>query len=247
MLSSLEVVGTSPVFKCLEISQCTSLYSVVVRESNVVCIKYAGPRIQHARFKLVGVPRLTQLWIQAEQEQAMLHYIMNIRNIIDMFDSVLPQLHTLKIYSKYKITRDDALQKMMPNLKELVVASHREKTEAEKKAMEALGMNYLFNGSDYEVLKINSKSEVQWAYSHIKEVEFVVYRGVCNHLQMITQLVLHGVALEKTIVDPRSFEHRDNMPWDRISRNQMKDEIIARERAKNQLKHVTSRININIL
>ncbi|KAL1533914.1 F-box/FBD/LRR-repeat protein-like protein isoform X1 [Salvia divinorum] len=112
---------TSPVFKCLEISQCASLSSVVVRESNVVCIKYAGLGSPHRRFKLVGVPRLTELWIQADHGQALLHYIINIRGIIDMFDSVLPQLHTLKIYSKYKITCDDTLEKMMPNLKELVV------------------------------------------------------------------------------------------------------------------------------
>ncbi|KAL1533919.1 F-box/LRR-repeat protein [Salvia divinorum] len=272
-LSSLEVVGTSPVFKCLEISQCASLYSVVIRESNVVCIKYGGPGIPQSRFKLVGVPRLTQLWIQGEP-QMMLHYIINIRGIIDMFDSVLPQLHMLKIYTMSAITYYDTLKKMMPNLKELVVvlssnykdncslvpiiswfsvtpclqrfvleASLREKSIVEMMMPEHL----MRNGHDYEVSKINSKSEVQLAYSHIKEVEFVGYRGVRNHLQMVTQLVRHGVALEKIIVDPQSFELRWTMPWDRISRNQMENEIIARKRAKDQLIDVTSRINVNIL
>ncbi|XP_042032227.1 uncharacterized protein LOC121778904 [Salvia splendens] len=39
-LSSLQVVGTSSVFKCLEISQCRNLESIVVQESEVVCIKH---------------------------------------------------------------------------------------------------------------------------------------------------------------------------------------------------------------
>ena len=107
MLSSLKVVvGTLPVFKCLEISQCPSLSSVVVRDSNIVCIKYAGLGRPHCLFELVGVPRLTQLWIKAAHGQEMLYYMMNIRGIIDMFDSVLPQLHTLKIYSSYRINHD---------------------------------------------------------------------------------------------------------------------------------------------
>ena len=115
--------------------------------------------------------------------------------------------------------------------------------------LEASEMNDLLYGDDYDVSEINRKKEVQRAYSHIKEVEFVGYRGVRNHLQMITQLVRNGVALERITVDPRSIEHRGNMPWDRISRNQMEDEIIARNRAKDQLKQlcVIPRINVNIL
>ena len=105
MLSYLEVVGTSPAFKCLEISQCIGLYSVLVRESNVVCIKYAGS-IPQSRFKLEGVPHLTQLWIHGKPHLMIHHYFTNIRGIIDTFDSVLSQLHTLKIYSNYKINRD---------------------------------------------------------------------------------------------------------------------------------------------
>ncbi|KAG6388786.1 hypothetical protein SASPL_150222 [Salvia splendens] len=103
-LSSLKIVWTSPVFKCLEISQCASLNSVVVRESNIVCIKYVGWGISHSHFKLVDVPLFSQLWIQAEAHTR-LSYIINIRDIINMFDDVLPQLHTLKIYTMSKITR----------------------------------------------------------------------------------------------------------------------------------------------
>ena len=95
--------------------------------------------------------------------------------------------------------------------------------------------DYLINGSDYEVSEINNSENVQRAYSHIKEVEFFGYRGVRNHLQMIRRLVRHGVALEKIVVDPRSFELRTNMPWDRISRTQMEDEIIARKLAMKHL------------
>ncbi|KAL1533848.1 hypothetical protein AAHA92_33681 [Salvia divinorum] len=85
-------------------------------------------------------------------------------------------------------------------------ASHQDKIEAEKNVFGAPKMDYLHNGSDYDVSEINSQRKVQWAYSHIKEVEFVGYRSVRNHLQMITRLVRHGVALEKIIVDPRSLE-----------------------------------------
>ena len=104
----------------------------------------------------------------------------------------------------------------------------------------------MINGSDYDVSDINRSKKVKQTY-FIKEVEFFGYHGVRNHLQIISQLVRHGVALERIVVDPRSFELRQNMPWDRISRNQMEDEIIARELAKNQLRYVTKRIKVNIL
>ncbi|XP_047979215.1 putative F-box/FBD/LRR-repeat protein At1g78760 [Salvia hispanica] len=276
-LSSLKVGGTLPVFKCLEISQCPSLSSVVVRDSNIVCIKYAGLGRPHCRFKLICVPHLTQLWIQTAHEQEMLYYIMNIRRIIHMFDSVLPQLHTLKIYSNYKLTCFDTLKKMMPKLKELVVvvqsgysdncslmpiirwfkvapclqrfvleASRQDETNTKDNVLWGLKRDCLINGSDYDVSDINRSKKVKQTY-FIKEVEFFGYHGVRNHLQIISQLVRHGVALERIVVDPRSFELRQNMPWDRISRNQMEDEIIARELAKNQLRYVTKRIKVNIL
>ncbi|XP_047961899.1 F-box/LRR-repeat protein At3g03360-like [Salvia hispanica] len=279
-LSSLEIVRTSPVFKCLEISQCYSLNSVVVRESKVVCIKYAGVGEPRCRFKLVDVPLFSQLWIQAEA-YTRLSYIINITDIINMFDDVLPQLHMLKIYTKSKISLYDNLHKMMPNLKELVVvvgsdygdkyslvpiirwfsvapclqrfvleAPHQEKIKEEKKVSRApkvFSIDCLLNGSDLEVWDINRRNEVQRAYSHIKEVKFVGYRGVYNHIQMISLLAHQGSALEKIIVDTRSFELHENMPWDRISRNQNEDEIIARKRAKSELKHVTSGINVSIL
>ncbi|XP_042032161.1 putative F-box/LRR-repeat protein At3g44080 isoform X2 [Salvia splendens] len=231
MLSSLEVGGTLPVFKCLEISQCPSLSLVVVRDSNIVCIKYAGLGRRHCRFELVGVPRLTQLWIQAAHGQDWNFYIRSIRGIIDMFDSVLPQLHTLKIYYNYKITCNDTLQSMMPNLKELVVVVESEFSD---------------NCSLVPIIKWFSVAPCLQRFV-LEEVEFFGYRGVRNHLQMISWLVRHGVALERIVVDPRSFEIRPNMPWDRISRIQMDDEIIARKLAKKQLRHVNSRINVNIL
>ena len=65
-------------------------------------------------------------------------------------------------------------------------------------------------------------------YSPIKEVVFVGYRGVCSHFQMIEQLVIYSLALEKIIVDPRIFLLCKNIPWDYISRNQMEDKIFAR-------------------
>ncbi|XP_047965429.1 F-box/LRR-repeat protein At3g03360-like [Salvia hispanica] len=80
-LSSLEVIPTSPVFKCLEISRCSALNSVVVRESKVVCIKYNGAGKPHCRFELVDVPLLTELWIQAKARQ---QYISALTDILSM-------------------------------------------------------------------------------------------------------------------------------------------------------------------
>ncbi|KAL1533474.1 hypothetical protein AAHA92_33353 [Salvia divinorum] len=92
-LSSLEVVGTSSVFKCLAISQCKNLKSIVVRESEVVCIKYNGARCR--LFVIVDVPLLTQLWIQADPQSCYFSGRRGaIKGILDMFRSVLAQLHT---------------------------------------------------------------------------------------------------------------------------------------------------------
>lgn len=65
-LSSLQVVGTSSVLKCLEISHCRNLKSIVVQESEVVCIKYEGAPCR--RFVIVDVPLLTHLWIQPDPQ-----------------------------------------------------------------------------------------------------------------------------------------------------------------------------------
>ncbi|XP_042063744.1 uncharacterized protein LOC121807552 isoform X1 [Salvia splendens] len=240
-LSSLVVIRTSLVFKCLEISRCSALNSVVVRESKVVCIKYNGAGKPHCRFELVDVPLLTELWIQANAHQ---QYISALADILSMFDSVLPQLHTLKIYAMSNYTRRNTWSdvKIMPNLKELGVvlgsdyrdnhpllpiihwfsvapclqrfvieASHQEMTQVDKKELIYAPKWY----SQYCLCKGRRD------YSPIKEVVFVGYRGVCNHFEMIERLVTYSLALEKIIVDPRSFLLCKNIRWDYISRNQI--------------------------
>ncbi|KAG6391522.1 hypothetical protein SASPL_149278 [Salvia splendens] len=158
-----------------------SLKSVMVRGSELVCIKYKGVgNLARCRFMLVDVPLLTQLWIQAKPR------LSDLIAMLDMFDPVV-------------------------------------------------------------VAELCDRDKIHNSYSQIKEVEFVGYRGVSNQFQMIKQFIEYGTALDKVIVDPRSFKHKWHMPWDRIYRirNHMEDEIFVRNRARDQFKD--SRINITIL
>ncbi|XP_047959605.1 putative F-box/FBD/LRR-repeat protein At3g23955 isoform X2 [Salvia hispanica] len=253
-----EVVQTSPLFKSLEIIGCKSLKSFVVRESELVCIKYAGP---HCKFVLVDAPLLAQLWIWAAPRTSGLP---SMAHIFKMFDSLLPQLHMLKIFATRKFEQWDRLPKKMPNLKELVVvlesdycdkwplvqfinwfsvtpslqrfvveASHQEMNKA---CFRYCSDHYLLDGSDAWVREINRDFPfLQTTPPRGKEIEFVGYRGVFNHLQLIIQIVKHRAAIDKIIIDPRPFEIRSYMPWDCISLNQMDDEIFARNLAKDQL------------
>ncbi|KAG6390605.1 hypothetical protein SASPL_148343 [Salvia splendens] len=184
----------------------------------------------------------------------------------------LHQLHTLKMYTSFKIDYTFTMKKKMPNLKELVVvigrnycnkwsilpwfevapcvqrfvveASHQEIGE------ECYTCDDLHDGNDIwdkdEIIRLwNRHEKFRKFYSHVKEVEFVGYRGVFNHFELIAKFVKHGVALHRITVDPRPFQLSTNMPWDHISRNHTEDEIVARNRARDQLKY--SRINVNIL
>ncbi|KAL1532109.1 F-box/LRR-repeat protein-like protein [Salvia divinorum] len=253
MVLSLEVVGTSPAFKCLEISECGSLVSVVVRGSELVCIKYKGvgnSRNQRCRFVLVGVPLLTQLWIQAEAR--LLDFL------LDMFDSLNFAL------------------KMIPNLKEFVVVLLGSDCCDKCSLMPWLSVvstpclqRFVFEASHQDMIKTycncstfqlpiftrhgdrggvflsRGRDHIHNSYSQIKEVEFFGYRGVSNQFQMVKEFLKYGTALDKIIVDPRSFEHKGHMPWDRIYRNHFEDEVFARNRARDQFKD--SRINVTIL
>lgn len=87
LLSSLEIVGTFPAFKCLELSMCYNLKSVSVRDSGLVTLKYSGDDV--IEFVMVNVPLLTRLWV-------MLRYN-NLNAVVRMFSSVLPQLEMLKV------------------------------------------------------------------------------------------------------------------------------------------------------
>ena len=64
---------------------------------------------------------------------------------------------------------------------------------------------------NYHVSGISRKINVRRAYSHIKEIKFVGYRGGFNHLKMIERFVKHGDALDNIIVDPRSLLLLRNM------------------------------------
>ncbi|KAL1532082.1 F-box/LRR-repeat protein-like protein [Salvia divinorum] len=271
-VSSLEVVGTSPVFKCLGISDCMRLVSVVVRGSELVCIKYRAVGNVGCRFVLVDVPLLTQLSIQSEP--CLLDFM------LDMFGSVLPQLHTLEIYSTSIVSHGlNFVTKMMPNLKQFVVvrlgsdccgkcslmpwfsvvsspclqrfvfeASHREvsKIRCNCSTFQLPFLTDVGGVGDHDgVFLSRGRDRIHNSYSQLKEVEFIGYRGMSNQFQMIKQFLKYGTALDKIILDPRSFEHRLHMPWDRIYRNHTGDEILARNRARDQFEN--SRINVTIL
>ncbi|XP_047961616.1 uncharacterized protein LOC125206401 [Salvia hispanica] len=267
-LHSVDVVNTSTEFKCLEISQCRSLTSVAVLESEVACIKYGGAGNPHCVFMPVHVPLLTELWIQAAPR---LDSFKDIKKVLDMFGLLLPQLHKLKIYATSRISYGDNIGKIMPNLKELVVvlgcdycekcsilpwlsvapalllqrfvieASHQ---ETSKKCSNLCNCNWP-DGWIGNVWLWERDDRICRAFPHIEEVEFVGYRGVFNHLQVITQFIKYDGALEKIIINPLSFKLSSCMPWDLISRNNVKNEISARNHAKDQLKDST--INVNIL
>ncbi|KAL1532100.1 F-box/LRR-repeat protein-like protein [Salvia divinorum] len=271
-LSFLEAVGTSPAFKCLEISDCMSLESVVVRGSELVCIKYKGVANtinQNCRFVLVDVPLLTQLSIQSEP--CLLDFM------LDMFDSVLPQLGTLKIYSTSIASHGlNFVMKMIPNLKQFVVVLlgsvycdkcslmpwfnvvsspclQRFVVEASRPEMIktccycSTCHSFLTSDGDIDAFWPWVSDSIRDSYSRNKKVEFVGYRGVLNQFQMINQFVNYGTGLDKIIVDPRSFEHSRHMPWDRIYRNHMdmEDEVLARNRVRDQFKD--SKINVTVL
>lgn len=87
VLTSLEIVRPSPLFKCLEIRSCHKLQSVTVRDSDVVTIKFCGVRID---FQLVNVPLLTEIWVGGAVTKYM-------DNAFGMFSSLLPQLEMFKV------------------------------------------------------------------------------------------------------------------------------------------------------
>ncbi|KAL1533456.1 F-box/LRR-repeat protein-like protein isoform X1 [Salvia divinorum] len=197
-LSSLKIVRTSPSFKCLEIIHRRSLKSIVICESGLVCIKYAGER---CKFVLVDAPLLTQLWILGASHPC--YDSASMEGILGMFSSLLPQLHMLKIYAKFEYEHRNTLPlMMMSNLKELV----------------------LVLGSDYCD---------KW--SLVQAINWFSWTPCLQ--RFVVELLRHCAAIDKIIIDPRSFKLHDYMPWEYISLNQMEDHIFARNRAKDQLGH----------
>ncbi|KAL6585449.1 hypothetical protein OROMI_002093 [Orobanche minor] len=280
-LNSLEIIGTFPSFKCLEIYLCPNLNSFVVRDSGVGCIKYYGGRVLD-RFLLSNVPLLTHLWIFAILPN-------RIKGILGMFRSVLPQLHMLKIYVPMSLSIDwrwrdpvdifpdvemrslkllvvslgksyydttdplpmSELIRASPCLQRLVIEATHQHTELENVSRDGVHgriiLRAYFDDEDGGA-RMYYDGEIPRAYFHLKKVEFVGYRGVTNHFNMIMELVRNGVALKNIIVDPRSFELCEHRLWDRVARYNFEDEMVARAHAKDHLKkYVPSRINVEIL
>ncbi|XP_057802325.1 uncharacterized protein LOC131017547 [Salvia miltiorrhiza] len=256
-LLSLEIVATFPSFKCLEISSCHKLKSVVLRDSNVATVKYGGKIIP---FVFVNVPLLTQLWINSLADG-------QLKDFFGMFSPVLPQLEMLKIYSfhiQWQESTEFVSAFKMRNLKQLVVnvklscraiyslfpsvnlinaapSLQRFVVEAEHQDSEK------DESFDVAVARTFTQLIQRANIVQIKEVEFVGYRGVFNHLELIKYFVEKDVALENIIIDPRSFKFQLHRRWDRIYLHKAEDEVFARV-AKEQLKeHVPSRINVKIL
>ncbi|XP_057775127.1 uncharacterized protein LOC130994108 [Salvia miltiorrhiza] len=236
-LLSLEIVATFPSIKCLEISLCHKLKSVVLRDSNVVTIKYSGKIIP---FVLVNVPLLTQLWIKS-----LVPGPGRLKDVVGMFSPVLPQIEMLKIYPSliywnvlfiffnfFHSTLINILSAKYYTPFNFTLVVHQD-SKKDKSFHGACARNYTLRA------RVNF---------HVKEVEFVGYRGVFNHLELIMHFVEKDVALKNIIIDPRSFKYHLHRQWDRIYRHKVEDDVFARAYAKEQLKeHVPSRINVKIL
>ncbi|XP_057801634.1 putative F-box/LRR-repeat protein At3g58880 [Salvia miltiorrhiza] len=257
-LLSLEIVATFPSFKCLEISLCHYLKSVVLRDSNVVTIKYSGKIIP---FVLVNVPLLTKLWIKA-----LLLGPSRLKDVVGMFSPVLPQLEMLKIYPSHiywEESQEFVSAVEMCNLKQLVVniGYYYRDTDSLLSFVNLINAAPCLERFVVEAVHQDSKKDKSLDGAcarnytlrprvnvHVKEVEFVGYRGVFNHLELIMHFVEKDVALKNIIIDPRSFKYHLHRQWDRIYRHEVEDGVFAMAYAKEQLKeHVPSRINVKIL
>ncbi|KAH6755397.1 hypothetical protein C2S53_013849 [Perilla frutescens var. hirtella] len=257
-LKALKIIRTFPSFKCLEISLCHNLRSVVIRDSNVMTIKYGGKRILD--FQLMNVPLLTQLWINGPLTD-------NMKHVVEMFSHVLPQLEMFKIYYMCKKllwneTKEFLSAVRMCNLKELVVNvwGLYDDRDSLLPLINLISASPCLRRFVLEAPDIQSEHEnnlfesccaarkILRHYPHLKEVEFVGYRGGSSHFELIMHFVENYVAPENIVVDPRCFELSLDHPWDRIFRPKNEEEMFAWSYAKKQLKeYVHPRINVKML
>ncbi|KAL6547713.1 hypothetical protein OROHE_009418 [Orobanche hederae] len=273
VLRSLEISGTGPSFKCLEISSCKGMRSLVIRDSDLTCMKYRGTRAIH--ILLNKVPRLADLWVEAP--------FAIIRDVLCRFKTVLSELCWLKIY--IRDSKNISLGVTMHNLKEFVVVLGRgyedknsllpivnllsmspcletfvvEAMHQEGKGHVLVGANArdlrnyfrgLLDGGDRvarEISKTTKSKTPKPFYSNLKRVRFVGYRGVLNHVEMIVHLVGTAAALEDVVLGPQSFMDNKDYVWDCVAWCEEEDEKMARDLAKQLQEFVSSNINFKIL
>ncbi|KAL6547711.1 hypothetical protein OROHE_009416 [Orobanche hederae] len=219
VLRSLEISGTGPSFKCLEISSCKGIQSLVIRDSDLTCMKYSGTRAIY--IVLNKVPRLADLWIEGP--------FAIIRDVLCRFKTVLFELCRLKIYIMSPLSLEEFvvvlgrgykdknsvlpivnLLSMLPCLETFVVeAMHQEGKGHVLAGANARDLgNYfrgLLDGGDRvarEISKTKKSKTPKPFYSNLKRVKFVGYRGVLNHIEMIVHLVGTAAALEDVVLGP---------------------------------------------
>ncbi|KAL6585452.1 hypothetical protein OROMI_002096 [Orobanche minor] len=238
-LNSLEIIGTFPSFKCLEIYLCPNLNSFV---GILGMFRSVLPQLHMLKIYVPTSLSIDWRW----------------RDPVDIFPDV--EMRSLKLLvvslgKSYYDTTDplpmSELIRASPCLQRLVIEATHQHTELENVSRDGVHGRIIprayFDDEDGGA-RMYYDGEIPRAYFHLKKVKFVGYRGVTNHFNMIMELVRNGVALKNLIVDPRSFELCEHRLWDRVAGHNFEDEMVARAHAKDHLKkHVPSRINVEIL
>ncbi|KAL9155500.1 hypothetical protein ABFS82_09G007400 [Erythranthe guttata] len=206
-LSSLRIIsGSSRSLKSLEISLCHNLELVEIRDSNLVCFKYEGPRIN---FLLENVPHLVEMFIGGIITKHM-------EDVVSLISSHQTRLEILTIdFLKNQVYWEETEMfrsaVKMRNLKKFVV-----KVDAYKDCS-LLPLTNLIRSSPClrrfvletnwwapEVVERKVEKVTKSKYVHLKEMEFVGYNGRISDLEMIMHFLENSVLLEKIVVDTRN-------------------------------------------
>ncbi|KAL6585450.1 hypothetical protein OROMI_002094 [Orobanche minor] len=177
---------------------------------------------------------------------------------VDIFPGV--EMRSLKLLvvslgkSYYDTTHPLPMSELIrasPCLQRLVIEATHQHTELENVSRDGVHGRIIprayFDDEDGGA-RMYYDGEIPRAYFHLKEVEFVGYRDVTNHFNMIMELVQNGVAQKNIIVDPRSFKLCDHRLGGRFAGHNFEDEMVAIAHANDNLKkYVPSRINVEIL
>ncbi|KAH6791008.1 17.6 kDa class II heat shock protein [Perilla frutescens var. frutescens] len=260
-LLGLEIIKSFPSFKSLEITLCWNLSSVVIRDSDIVSVKYSGKAVN---FVLVNVPLLTEVWVGGMCTES-------AEDVVGMFSSVIAQLHMFKIRFMWRKHKEFCAELRsaveMSNLKQLVVdiggfdndesllplidlvrASPRlQRFVIEEPYSKNRGGNLAreIPVAHPRAISTSAYRNIRRAYPELKEVEFVGYRGVSNQFKILRHLVENGIALETVVVDPWGFKEGHDITWDKIRRREFNDKVFARVNALKEC--VPFGINVKII
>ncbi|KAL7099083.1 hypothetical protein ACP275_09G059600 [Erythranthe tilingii] len=246
-LSSLYIYGSSRSLKRLEIIDCQELGSIEIRDSNLVCLNYEGPRIH---IVLEDVPHLVEMSLGG----ALTYYI---EDVISLFSRQLPLLEILTI----DVSEDEFSWQesemfcsavKMSNLKQLVVKFGLCEDQSllpltniirASPCLQRFVLEGMWSGTievvEREVEKVSTSK-----YVHLKEIELLGYYGRTSNLEFIMHLLENCVSLEKIVVDP----HDTFRPSLKFKEAYEKEEKEVRARTVEQLRNkVPPLLNFTIL